>query len=136
MTRAGGRPPVRRLAAILALALFAPEIRAWRGRAPLARVFWVHGVLTSLLLAALFAAAIETERRLLQQALLLAIAAYSGWVTVAVWRCAAAAAPPWREIARSLTVAWAVNVVMLGLFLQIGLLGAFLGAASGGGAAP
>lgn len=111
---------------MLLLLLFEPEIRAWQGRAPLARVFWVYGVLTTLAFAALFAVALDSGRRGMQQALLALIAAYSVWVIVSVWRCARWAAQPWREIARSLTVAWATNVALLALFLQVQLLMAFL----------
>lgn len=102
--------------------LFEPEIEAFAGRAPLGRVFWLYGVATSLGLALLYRLAMEAGRMGLQQGLLLLLAAYTVWVLVAVWRCAANAAPFWRTLARSLTVTWAANAILLGSFLELELL--------------
>jgi len=77
------------------LALFEPEIRAWRGEAGLARAFWIYGVLTSLCLVLLYALALDAGRRDIQQGLLPVFALYTGWILVAVWRCAATAPPGW-----------------------------------------
>lgn len=112
----------------LALMLFEPERRAWQGRLSLARVFWVYGVLSSIGIGALYVLAGESGRLNLQQAVLVVLVAYTVWILVAVWRCAEHAAPRWRMVARSLTVAWAVNTVMVAGFLQLELLATRLGA--------
>ena len=59
--------------------------------------------------------------------LLLAFAAYTAWILVAVWRCAANAPPFWGALARWLTVAWAANAALLIGFLEIDLLARSLG---------
>lgn len=110
------------IAVLLLRVLFEPELRAFQGRAPLGRVFWLYGVATSLGIALFYRLAMEAGRLGLQQALLLLLALYTGWVLVAVWRCAARAAPFWRVLARNLTITWAVNVALLAGFLQIDLL--------------
>jgi hypothetical protein len=120
------RPWLRAILAILLL-LFEPEWRALTGRARLGRVFWVYGVLASSGLALLFVLAREAGRGDLQQATLLVILAYTAGILVAVWRCGAQAGPPWGVLARALTVAWAVNTLLLVGFLQVELLAAWIG---------
>jgi hypothetical protein len=110
------------IALALLCVFFEPEIRAFQGRAPLGRVFWLYGVATSLGIAGFYRLAMEAGRLGVQQALLLLLALYTVWVLVAVWRCAEHAAPFWRMLARNLTVAWALNVALLAGFLQIDLL--------------
>ena len=107
--------------------LFAPEVRAWRGRLPLVRVFWVYGVLASLGLATLYLLAAQAHRSVLQQALVITFAAYTGWVLVAVWRCAEQEAPQFRALVRSLALAWAVNTIMMTGFLELDLIAARMG---------
>jgi hypothetical protein len=102
--------------------LFAPELRAWYGAAPLGRVFWLYGVLVSAVQILVFVLAIYQDRLALRQVVLLCFAVYTVWILVSVWRCAAHAAPPWGVLARWLTVAWAGNAAMVVLFLQIDLL--------------
>jgi hypothetical protein len=109
------------------LAVFEPEIRAWQGRAPLARVFWVYGVLTSLGLAGLHLLALQAGRRDIQQVLILVFTAYTAWILVAVWRSAEQAPAGLRLFVRSLTVAWAANALLLAGFLQLDLIAAYLG---------
>lgn len=104
--------------------LFAPELRAWRGQQPLARVFWIYGVLTSFGLAAFYLAAALAHRPSLQQALVITFAAYTGWVLMAVWRCAEQAPPQLRALVRSLALVWAVNTVMFTGFLELDLVAA------------
>jgi hypothetical protein len=116
----------RRFVLVLLL-LFEPEWRAFTGRAGLGRVFWVYGVLVSSGLALLYLLAREAQRVDVQQLLLVLMLLYTGLILVAVWRCAGPAAPPWGQIARALTVAWALNVLLLIGFLQIDLLAAWLG---------
>ena len=107
--------------------LFEPELRAWDGGLPLARVFWIYGVLTSIAIGLLYMLAAEAGRRSLQQALLIILLAYTGWIVVAVWRCAEPAPPTLRIVARSLTVAWALNIILVTGFLQLDLIAAYLG---------
>lgn len=111
----------------LLLLLFGPEIRAWFGQAPLAKVFWVNGVATSAVLGVLFVLAALAGRRGLLQLLLLVLGAYSVWLLPSLWRCAGHAPAPWQQIVRLLTVAWAVNAALLGLFLEIWIISSGLG---------
>lgn len=104
------------------LAVFAPEVRAWQGRLPLLRVFWIYGVLMSAGIGALYLLAAEAGRQGLQQALLLVLASYTVWILVAVWRCSELTSPKWRLLARSLTVAWALNTILVIGFLELDLL--------------
>lgn len=107
-------------------ALFEPELDAWRGRAPLWRVFWLHGAGVSVCLLAWLLPGLEHRHVLPLQAGLAAYMGYTAWVLVAVWRCTANAAPFWGDLARIVTVAWAANTLMLGVFLEIELLGRLL----------
>jgi hypothetical protein len=118
----------RRFVLVLLL-LFEPEWRAFTGRAALGRVFWVYGVLVSSGLALLFLLAREAQRVDVQQLLLLLLVLYTGLILVAVWRCAGPAPAPWGQVARALTVAWALNALLLIGFLQIELVVAWLGGA-------
>lgn len=126
---AAGRMMVRALRVLvgLLLILFEPELRAWQGRVPLARVFWIYGVLTSSGIGAFYLLAAEADRWNLQQGLLIVLATYTVWILVAVWRCAESAPPLWRLLARSVTVAWAVNTILLTGFLQLDLIASRLG---------
>jgi hypothetical protein len=110
--------------------LFEPEWRAFTGRASLGRVFWVYGVVVSTGLALLFVLALEAGRRGLQQLLLLVFPAYTAAILIAIWRCSGNTAGPWGQIARALTVAWAVNTLLVVGFLQIELLAAWFGPAA------
>lgn len=123
------RPRVRSLLLVLLL-LFEPEWRALTGRSGLGRVFWVYGVGVSTGLALLFVMAREAGRTELQQLLLLVFPAYTAGILVAVWRCSGNAAAPWGQFARALTVAWALNTLLLIGFLQVELLMAWLGPAA------
>jgi hypothetical protein len=108
-------------------AFFEPERRAWRGDAPLWKVFWGYGVLTSSGLALLYLIALEQQHILMQQALLILLAAYTLWILVAIWRCAAHSPPGWATLAQALTVAWAANTILVLTFLQTDLLAAYMG---------
>jgi hypothetical protein len=101
---------------------FAPELRAWQGQTALPVVFWGYGVITSAVLAILQATAIESGQLAFQQVLILASAAYTVWILVAIWRCAVNASPFWGTLARLLTVAWGLNTGFVLLFLQLDLL--------------
>jgi hypothetical protein len=108
---------------------FEPERRAWRGDMALSSVFWGYGVGTSAVLAVLHATALDQGQLLFQQILVLASAAYTAWIVVAIWRSAANAAPFWGSLARWLTVAWALNSGLVLFFLQIDLMLRFMEAA-------
>lgn len=105
------------------LALFiAPELRVWRGQAPLVIVFWGYGVAASLGIVVLYAMAAQLGQILLQQALLILAALYTVWIVVGIWRCSPNAAPSWGTLARWLTVTWALNSGFVLAFLQLGLM--------------
>lgn len=112
----------RSIAASVVADLFAPELDAWRGAAPLRKVFWGYGVGVSAFLVLLHVLAMYQGRVLMQQATLLCFAGYTVWIIVSVWRCAANAEPFWGLLARWLTVAWAGNTALVLCFLQIGLV--------------
>jgi hypothetical protein len=107
--------------------VFASEIRAWRGEAALGPLFWGKGVGVSLLLIVFHASLMWQGLALVQQLSLMAIAAYTVWILVAVWRCAGRADPNWGTLARWLTVAWAANATLVLLFLQLDLVMAAFG---------
>ncbi len=107
--------------------LFASEIRAWRGEVALGPLFWGKGVSVSILLMAFHASLMWQGLALVQQLSLIAIAAYTVWILVAVWRCAGRAEPNWGTLARWLTVAWGANATLVLLFLQLDLLMAAFG---------
>lgn len=102
--------------------VFAPELRAWRGEAPLVLVFWFHGVCISLILVGLVATALDMGRTWLVQALIPFGFVYTLWVLIAIWRCASNARPFWGMLARGLTFAWALNVTFVLFFLELDLL--------------
>ncbi|MBZ0147031.1 MAG: hypothetical protein K8F62_05735 [Pseudorhodoplanes sp.] len=102
---------------------FAAEIRAWHGEQPLWKVFWIYGVATSVTIVALYVIAFYDDRMALRQVLLPCFAAYTVWILVSVWRCASnTREPSWGTLARFLTVAWAVNTILVLTFLQLNLL--------------
>jgi len=103
-------------------AFFEPEIRVWHGGEPLWKVFWGYGVLTSATLALLYVFALYRNRTVIQHILLLVFAGYTVWILISVWRCAENADPVWRLLARSLTIAWAANTIMVLCFFQLDLL--------------
>ncbi len=102
--------------------LIRPEIDAWRGRRPLATVFWGYGVFVSIGLIILHASALQRQQLLLQQGLILVSAAYTVWILTAIWRTAVRDSSYWATLARGLTVAWALNSVMVLGFLQFDLV--------------
>ncbi len=108
---------------------FGPIIRAWHGEARLAPVFWLGGVLPSLILIALFGMAVYSGQTLAEQILLVAFALFTVWIVVSIWRCSEPAETLWQILARFLTVAWALNAIMVLLFLELDLLVVFASAA-------
>lgn len=101
---------------------FAPELRAWRGEMALATVYWGYGVSVSAILGLSMLGALSGGAALLEQVLLLALAAYTVWILVAVWRCAAHSALHWAFLARLSTLAWACNAALILGFLQLELI--------------
>jgi len=116
---------------VLAHAFFAPEVRAWRGEQPLWIAFWGYGVLGSVALAMLWALSLYLGRTGLQETLLLCIAGYTFWVLVALWRSSKLVLDTmWGALARQLTVAWAINVVLVLGFLQLDLVSRYFDVSS------
>jgi hypothetical protein len=97
----------------------------WRGHGPLWKAYWLYGVLGSNVLAlTLF---VLMERSALGtvwfQLVLLLLAAYTVWIVVSVWRCAFnVETPMYGHMARALTVAWAINALLVLGFLEIEFL--------------
>lgn len=104
------------------LRYFAPELRAWYGLLPLWIVFWGYGVLASAILITLYVIALGEHQRDVQQALLILFALYTLWILVSVWRCSENSGPHLRLLSRCLTISWAVNAVMVMLFLELDLI--------------
>lgn len=102
--------------------VFGPQIRAWRGEAPLGQVVWGQGILPSLVLIVAYLDALYRHDPITQQAMLSVFQLYSGWALVSIWRCAANAPPPWGTIAQLLTIAWGGNALLVAGFLQLDLL--------------
>jgi len=101
-------------------------IRYWRGEGSLSRVFWLYGVIFSSLAIALVAWA-ASAGRLSEEALVAAIFvlfAYTVWILVSVWRCAARCGDDsfYGILARWLTVAWAINAILVGGFILLDVL--------------
>jgi hypothetical protein len=102
-----------------------PVIHYWRGDGPLWRVYWLWGVLGSLVLAGAFGWGVVTYGVTWGYVLIAALVmgAYTTWILVSVWRCAPNARQEhWGQAARMLTAAWALNVILVGAFLAIDLL--------------
>lgn len=102
------------------------ESAAWdrRGNTRLWLVFWIYGVLVSHLLFGTilyFYHQIGTPEL---AALLALFVAYTAWIMHAVWINAFNVEKVvYGQIARALTVAWAINAVMVSGFLFLGHLG-------------
>lgn len=101
-------------------------IRYWKGEGSLSRVFWLYGVICSTLAIGLVAWVAATGR-LSEEALVAAILvlfAYTVWILVSVWRCAARRGDGdfYGIMARWLTVAWAINAILVGGFVLLDLL--------------
>lgn len=102
---------------------FAPEIAAWRGQQPLWKVFWVYGVSVSCALIAIYLLAFLSGQVALRQVFVFCFAPYTAWILVAIWRCAGNSRELyWGMVARFLTVAWAVNTVLIVLFVEMNLI--------------
>ena len=94
----------------------------WRGEGPLWKVYWLYGVLGSTVLAGILLALMQRGAlgSIWFQLVLLLLAAYTVWIVVAVWRCAFNVEKPlYGHMARALTVAWAINALMVLSFLEL-----------------
>lgn len=99
----------------------------WRGEGPLWKIYWLYGVLFSVALAVVIAAAGlgHWVRLPVLIAMLMGLAIYTGWILISVWRCAEnIEGRPfgydpdfWTALARALTVAWAINTFALSILL-------------------
>ena len=101
--------------------------RFWRGRGRLWVVYWLYGVLGSAILTALLAApvAFAGMSAIYYLIMLAVVAVYTVWIVVSVWRCAFNVdREMWAYLARGLTVFWALNVVLLSIFLGLDLVAA------------
>lgn len=102
----------------------APSIEP-RGRSRLWVVFWIYGVLTSHLF---FGAILYFYRQIgtpLLAVLLAGFVAYTAWIMRTVWVNAFNVQKEIHgHIARALTVAWAINAVLVSGFLLLGHVGA------------
>ncbi len=107
--------------------IFENQIRAWRGDAPLFRVFWFDGVLNSSVLILLYATTVYLHQRVAEQALLIFFGFYTVWILVSIWRCSAASETFWAMMAKFLTIAWAANALFILFFRQLELLALFAG---------
>jgi ABC-type sugar transport system permease subunit len=97
----------------------------WRGHGPLWKAYWLYGVFGSNVLA--LTLLLLMQRSALGSAwfqlVLLLLAAYTVWIVVAVWRCAFNVENPlYGHMARALTVAWAINALMVLGFLELQFL--------------
>lgn len=102
-----------------------PVAYYWRGEGPLWRVFWLWGVLGSWILFGLFALAMH-EAGLSWPLFLVAAAImvpYTTWILTSVWQCAHNVGNDvWSNLARFLTLIWALNIGVFGGFLLVDLL--------------
>ena len=95
-----------------------------RGRTQLWVVFWLYGVLVSQIF---FGAVIYLYRELstpLVALLLAGFLVYTAWIMHTIWVNALNVRNEmWGYLSRWLTVAWALNAVMVSLFLLLGHMG-------------
>lgn len=99
--------------------------RYWRGQGRLWTVFWGYGIGGNGLLAGflgLLVSRLPGGGDHLWPALLL-LGFYNAWVVISVWRCAYNTRRRyWGDCARLLMVFWALNLLLLGLFLGLDLV--------------
>lgn len=101
---------------------FRPEIRVLRGEMPLRIVFWGYGVVASSVIIVLYGTAVAMGQIIFQQLLLILASFYTAWILVGIWRCSPNADQFWGNLARWMTVAWALNSALIIIFLQLDLL--------------
>ena len=90
------------------------------GNSPLWRVFWLEGVLASHVLFAGIVLSYATVGTPVLAAMLVGFLLYTAWIMRRVWINAGNAAnPAYGEGARYLTVAWALNAVLVSVFMAL-----------------
>jgi hypothetical protein len=97
----------------------------WQGHGRLWKVYWLYGVLGSNILALLLLLLMERSAlgSMWFQLVLLLLAAYTVWIVVSVWRCAFNVENPlYGHMAKPLTVAWAINALLVIGFLELKFL--------------
>lgn len=100
-------------------------VKAWKGKEPLWRVFWLYGVLISALVTAVFLWLVATDAGSfgLRQLLLIAFVPYTAWILVSIWRCALNVRnETYGHLARWLTVAWALNTTFLVISAELDMV--------------
>lgn len=96
----------------------------WAERTPLWRVFWLYGVIPSNLLWLVTLGMISAAWHVnVIRSLLILILVFTAWIVHAIWH-AAPNTPDRRYgvLAKALTIAWAINAVLLVFFLELQLL--------------
>lgn len=90
------------------------------GTTPLWRVFWLEGVLTSHVFFATIVLSYAHVATPLLAAMLLAFLLYTAWIMRRVWVNAGnTAKPAYGELARYMTVVWALNAVLVSVFMGL-----------------
>jgi hypothetical protein len=90
------------------------------GEGPLWRVFWLWGVVGSWILFAIFIFALQAIGVTWALVVVSAVVMmpYSVWILASVWQCAPHVGNDfWGNLARFLTVIWALNLGVVGGFL-------------------
>lgn len=118
MLRLPGNPARR------GVGMLASAMTRFTDRQPLWKVFWLYGVLPgNLWWIAVLAMLLDAQWPGATRALLVLLLGYTAWIVMAVWRAAPNARDPrYGVLARALTVVWAINTVLLVLFLELQLL--------------
>ena len=94
-------------------------------RSPLWKVFWLYGVLPSNLLWLAVAWLVDHDRL---PGATLGLLVYTAWIVAAVWKVAPNAKDPrYGVMAQALTVAWAINTVLIAFFLGLQMVRALVG---------
>lgn len=109
---------------IFANDFLAAEFRAWRGEEPRWKVFWVYGVVTSVVIGTLYVVTFYDDRNRAAAdslTLLRRLNSLDPLLGMAI-RKQHTKEKLWGTVARFLTVAWAGNVILVLTFLQLGLL--------------
>jgi len=97
----------------------------WRGHGRLWKAYWLYGILGSNVLALILLLLMQRGAigSVWFQFVLLLLAAYTVWIVVSVWRCAFNVEKPmYGHMARALTVAWAINALLVLGFLELQVL--------------
>ncbi|MGD8710331.1 MAG: hypothetical protein PVF40_08085 [Ectothiorhodospiraceae bacterium] len=98
--------------------------RYWHGEGPLWQIYWLYGVIGSFILLGLFLMPLQSMALTPTYYVITGVVMclYTAWILVSVWRCADNVANPrWTQVARLLTVFWALNVLLVGAFLGVDL---------------